>query len=119
MGTFVITLVLAVMIFLAVRSSIRHFKGEGGCCGGAEKRPKKKRLKGNIVAQKVISIEGMHCDHCKYRVEEALNALEGVSAKVSLKKHCAVVSMNQYIADEVLKAAVEKAGYSVDNIEQK
>jgi copper chaperone len=46
---------------------------------------KKKKLK-NIIGQKRVQIEGMTCEHCKNRVENALNRLEGVSAKVNLKK---------------------------------
>ena len=53
---------------------------------------KKKKLK-NIIGQKRVQIEGMTCEHCKNRVENALNRLEGVSAKVNLKKKTAVVSM--------------------------
>ena len=53
---------------------------------------KKKKLK-NIIGQKRVQIEGMTCEHCKNRVENALNRLEGVSAKVNLKKKTADLSL--------------------------
>ena len=38
--------------------------GEGGCCGGGDSEPKqkKKKLAGEVIATKIISIEGMHCE---------------------------------------------------------
>jgi copper chaperone CopZ len=55
-------------------------------------------------------------EHCKNRVENALNRLEGVSAKVNLKKKTAVVSMEKEVEDMQLQKAVEQAGYKVIQI---
>lgn len=63
-----------------------------------------------------VQIEGMTCEHCKNRVENALNRLEGVSAKVNLKKKTAVVSMEKEVEDMQLQKAVEQAGYKVIQI---
>ena len=76
---------------------------------------KKKKLK-NIIGQERVQIEGMTCEHCKNRVENALNRLEGVSAKVNLKKKTAVVSMEKEVEDMQLQKAVEQAGYKVIQI---
>ncbi|MGN0350229.1 MAG: heavy-metal-associated domain-containing protein, partial [Roseburia sp.] len=62
-------------------------------------------------------IEGMTCKHCKARIESRLNALDGVSAKVNLKKKTAVVSMEKDVEDEVIKKAIENVGYEVVKIE--
>ena len=66
--------------------------------------------------KKTISIKGMSCAHCSARVEQALNALEGVTASVELKKKRAIVSGD--VSDDVLKKAVEDAGYTVVKIEK-
>mgnify|MGYP000237770367 FL=1 len=50
------------------------------------------------------------------RVDEEMNRLEGVSAKVNLKKKTAVVSMEKEIEDMQLQKAVEQAGYKVIQI---
>lgn len=119
MGNIIIGLMLAVIVFLAVKSSMKHFKGEGGCCGGGSvPKPKKKKLEGTRVAQKKIYIEGMHCENCKNSVESSLNQIEGAAARVDLKKNTAVVSMNRMIADEELKNAVERADFKVTRIER-
>lgn len=120
MGNVIIIIVLCVVLFFAIRSSLKHFKGEGGCCGGGpDIKPEKKKLENQKIAEKVISIEGMHCDHCKNTVERYINDIEGAVAKVNLRKNIAVVSMDRKISDEELKLAVEKAGFKVINIENK
>lgn len=43
MGTLVIIAILVVIAAFAVRSAIRHMKGEGGCCGGCCTCGKKKK----------------------------------------------------------------------------
>lgn len=68
--------------------------------------------------EKVIAIEGMTCGHCSARVEKALNGLEGVRAVVNLAEKNATVTLNNNVSDEVLKGAVEDAGYDVIGIEE-
>lgn len=60
-----------------------------------------------------MKVEGMSCGHCSARVEEALNALAGVTAEVDLKKKTAYVTLEGEASDDMLKKAVEDAGYSV------
>lgn len=118
MGNYIIGAILLAAVFLALRSSLKHFKGQGGCCGGgSEPKPKRKKLQGPVVAEKVIHIEGMHCEKCQNRVERVLNDLDGAAARVHLKKKTAVVSMSREIGDGELKAVVEQAGYKVTGIE--
>lgn len=112
MADAVIWAVLLVILLVGIRASIKHFRGEGGCCGGAPVKVKKKKLK-HVVKQIKIGIEGMTCSHCKARVEERLNALDGVSARVILKKKMAVVSLEKDVEEERLVKAVEGAGYKV------
>lgn len=69
--------------------------------------------------KKIIIIEGMSCEHCKKRVEDALNSIDGVKARVDLKRGAAVVKLNGNIDDEVLKDAVSRAGYKVLSIDIK
>lgn len=69
--------------------------------------------------KKIIAIEGMTCGHCQARVEKALNSVEGVKAKVDLKKNSATVETDSTISDDLLKKTVEEAGYTVTSIEEK
>lgn len=112
----IIVVVLVVLLLIGVRYSIKHFKGEGGCCGGGSSVKVKKKKLDNVIAKKTVIIEGMSCENCKNRVERSLNELDGVAAKVNLKKKTAVVSMEKDVSDEQIKKAVTDAGYTVVNI---
>lgn len=73
----------------------------------------------NQIMQKVITINSMSCEHCRARVEKALNSIEGVSAIVDLKNQNAAVTLTRHVDDEELKNAVIDAGYEVVSIENK
>ena len=113
MENYIIIGIIAVIFVTAVISSIKHFKGEGGCCGGRSYKPKRKKLKG-VKYQKTFKVDGMRCEHCKRRVEEAVNDIKGVSGKVNLKKGELAVSYAEVISDGIIKSKIEKAGYTVN-----
>ena len=69
--------------------------------------------------KKVIEIEGMTCGHCQARVEKVLNEIEGVKAKVDLKKKQAVVNITADVEDVTLKEVITEAGYEVKSITEK
>jgi len=69
--------------------------------------------------KKIIEIKGMTCSHCQARVEKALNAIEGVTAQVDLKKGRAVVESSGTVDDETFAAAVTQAGYEVVSVTDK
>ena len=120
MGNYIIGAILVIVVLLALHSSLKHFKGEGGCCGGGgDPKPKRKKLDSPVIAQKTLHIEGMHCENCAHRVQRALDALDGAAAKVDLKKHTAAVSLGREIGDAELTAAVQAAGYQVTAVESR
>lgn len=113
-GMILVVAVLGIALFLAVRGALRHFRGEGGCCGGGgADAPQEGKELGKVVATKTLAITGMHCMHCVRAVTEALNAIDGVSAEVDLQSARAVVRMDRPVDDAVLREAVEKAGFQV------
>ena len=108
-----------VLLGFALKGSIKHFKGEGPCCGGgsgSSKKAKTKFLDGPVIGRKTLKISGMHCEHCANTVTNALNGLDGVTAKVSLKENSAEVSYDREIDLADLKNAVKNAGYEVTSI---
>ena len=66
---------------------------------------------------KKMNIEGMMCINCQRHVDKALNAIEGVQARVDLENHCAYIELSKEVSDDVLKQAVEEAGYTVKGFE--
>lgn len=82
-----------------------------------EKEKEKERTN---TMTKVISIEGMMCNHCTGTVQKALEAVEGVKAvTMSLEQKNAAVELASDVADEVLTKAVVDAGYEVKGITSK
>lgn len=108
--------ILVIFVFIGLSSTIKHFAGKGGCCGGGNSVKIKKKKLSKIVAKKVIFVEGMTCNHCKARVEEVVNDIQGVSGSVNLKKGEVLLSFENEITDKKLTEIYErirKAGYSV------
>lgn len=66
-----------------------------------------------------LIIEGMMCGHCTARVQQALQSTRGViSADVNLENKSATVEVKEKVKCDVLKKAVEKAGYTVIGVTQ-
>lgn len=107
---------LLVLFHLALRSLVKHFKRQSGCCGGGGSVPKQKKIIRNAHYRKVMKLEGLHCENCKNNVEKAINSIEGAAAKVNLKEQTAEVVLEREISDEQLKERVENAGFRVIEI---
>ena len=142
MADIIIVVIIVVLLGFALKSSIKHFKGEGACCGGGSspKKTKEKTLDGPVIGRKTVKIAGMHCEHCVNSVTApstllmaavtllthcehcvnsvtaAINKVEGASAKVNLNSGSAVVSYDREISEMDLKHAVENAGFEVVSI---
>ena len=78
----------------------------------AETKTEEKKMK-----TRTMIIEGMMCMHCSGRVEQVLNAIPGVNAKVILEEKKAVVEAAESVTNEALTKAVEGAGYKVISVE--
>lgn len=69
------------------------------------------------TVKKTMMIEGMMCSHCTGMVTKLLNAIEGVSAEVSLEDKCAYIEISGDVSDDVLIKTVTDAGYEVKGIQ--
>ena len=64
-----------------------------------------------------MNINGMMCPKCEARAVKALEAIDGVEKAVaSHADKNAVVTLAKDVADDILKKAVEDAGYEVVGI---
>ena len=62
----------------------------------------------------IIKIKGMMCPHCTGRVQEALNALDGVTATVSLEDGgMADITLLKDVSVDLIKKTITDAGYEV------
>ena len=77
----------------------------------SENKNKKEEI---IIMKEIIKIEGMMCTHCTGRVSQALNAIDGVEAEVTLDNGGqAVVTYNENVSLDTIKKTIEDAGYKV------
>lgn len=114
-NTIIICILLAVILFALFRAK-KHFRG-GGCCGsGSNTIRTKKTLDAPKLGEKIMTIEGMHCENCEARVDNALNRLDGAACRASWKKGTAVVAYSAERSDGLLRSTVEKMGYKVTGI---
>ena len=65
-------------------------------------------------AGREVQIKGMMCQNCVAHVTQAIEGLDGMTARVVLEQHCAYVTGPA--SDEEIRAAIEKAGYKVVKI---
>ena len=116
MANVIIAFILVVVVGIALKSTRKHMKGESSCCGGGGEiyqALEDKKLDNPIIKENVFKIKGMTCKHCVSNVTKAINAVEGVSAQVNLKKEEAHVVYDRDVDDQVIISAVKQAGYDV------
>ncbi len=74
--------------------------------------------KGNEKMTKIMKIEGIMCSHCEARIKSALEAVDGVeTATVSHTDGTARLECSSDVSEEILKNAVDLAGYKTLSIE--
>ncbi len=113
----VIVAILLVVVAIALLRVRKHFQG-GGCCGsGSNTIRTHKKLTAPVIGEKRLVIDGMHCQNCQARIENAINHLDGVACQVNLRKKTATVTYSREISDDELKTIIEKLGYAVKVIQ--
>ncbi len=114
----IIVVILILILVPAVRTAIKHMQGEGDCCGGPKEKVPKKKIAGKKQGEYIVSIEGMHCQNCKNRIERHLNEIEGVVSKVNLGRKQAVVSYYQPVDEKVIREVIEGQDFTVTDIQK-
>ena len=119
MSTAVICILLIVICVFGIKSYLKRLTS--GCCGSSgEKAVKRIKVKDRDLShyphQCILKVDGMSCGNCAIRVENALNAMDGIWARVELESGEASVHMKQEYEDRALKDAVKASGYTVFRI---
>lgn len=118
--TILIVAVIAVLVIVGLKETIKHAKGEGACCGGGNTASDEEPtviLSGKIVTRMNVYIDGMHCMNCKNSVTRSLQKLDQVSAKVDLKKNMAYVESTRNVGDDEITFAIERLDFNVTRME--
>ena len=71
----------------------------------------------NKTYKKIITIEGMHCEHCAKKVESAFNKINGVKkVKVSLTKKEAIIISNQELPNSIFESSLKDSDFKITSI---
>ena len=119
-------LMIAAAVVLAVRKLVRDKKRGKSCCGDCagcvkhEEAVKRvsvtDRNRDHYPYAAELTIEGMTCENCARRVENALNSIDGVWAKVDIGSRRATVQLKKPPEERELSRAVRDAGYVVSSV---
>lgn len=117
--------ILAIMLFAAAVIKRYMKKLTSGCCGaGGDKDSTKKlkvadRDKSHYPYVAELVVDGMVCGNCARRIENALNAQEGVWAVADVSAGTVTVRMKQPVSEQMLRDTVNRIGaYTVMAVRQ-
>jgi len=115
MEKIIILSAIFVIAIAAVIGYIRKMKS-GSCCSGKgtlnnEKVKVKDKNKGHYPYKKVLNIGGMTCNHCARTIENNLNKIKDVYAKVYFDREEAVILTKEKMDDKIFDEAVKESGY--------
>lgn len=117
LGTVLICLVLFLAVIFGVKGTLVRMSS--GCCDSGDILKKTKvrdKVKAHYPYTAKVEIGGMSCRNCAVRIENALNAADGVWAKVDLTHKEATVRLKENFSDAQLAEPIRQAGYSVRKI---
>ena len=119
----IIILCAAALILFALYRTIQKFRGRArsSCCGTAEVVTAKKGEDmdaSHYPYRYKLGIEGMHCSNCAKSVENVLNSMDGVWARVNLGRGQAEVLSKAVRDEEAFLKEMRKTSYRVVSFEQ-
>lgn len=112
---FVIILIAAALAFIVYRA-VKKLSSAETCCGTKKEKRTWKRLE-NPIGSVTLHVSGMRCENCAARITNAINAMDGCSARVSLSTGEVKVYFDRETDKARLISAVESLGYLVTDTE--
>lgn len=112
---------LVLILAWAAWQMLKKARKGGGCCGEHETTEKRIRVSDRNRAHYPyavsLRIDGMTCENCARKTENALNSMEGIWASVSIDDHSAKVLCRSVPDEHAIREAVRRAGYIVTRYE--
>ena len=116
MNAFLLILLGLVIGWAAWRTARKYRRGDS-CCGEHETLEKRSvaadRNQAHYPHKVLLRIDGMTCENCARKVENALCGMDGVWARVSIDDHRATVLCKTVPDEAAIRKAVRQAGYVV------
>lgn len=108
----IFALIFIVFAVLVIKSYAK--KLASGCCGAGGDTVDKIKVadknRAHYPYSALLKVDGMMCSACQTRVENALNAIDGVWAKASSADGTVSVLMKAPVEESTLRAAINDLG---------
>lgn len=119
MSTAIICIILVIICIYSIKSYTK--KLSNGCCGGESDpvqsiKPQDENKKNYSYCKKVY-IEGMTCQNCQRRIENAFNQKDGCYMDIHLRKNVGMLYSKTSLSDEDIKDTIRAMGYEATQIE--
>ena len=112
--------VLIIAVFIVLRTKIKRIGIKRTCCGG--KKPEKreeKKLDFEPIFEMTVRIDGLCCEDCAIRVENALNRIDGVAANACHHEKKAVLLSCREPDEKEIRKTVSDCGFAVTDMKIK
>ena len=116
--TIIIYIIAAVLIIYGVYYTVQKFRGnaKSSCCGTPEVKSVRKvddTDESHYPFRYMLTVDGMKCSGCASNVENSLDNMDGVWAKVSLGRREAKVLAKKEYTKEDFDEALSKTSYKI------
>ena len=119
MSTIIIIVLILICIY-SIKSYMKELKS--GCCGGEidtiqKIKPQDTHIQ-NYSIHKHIVIEGMTCDNCKIRIQNAFHQKNGFLMKIDRSQGTSELYCKEDVSNKSIKKIIQDLGYHVVKIEE-
>ena len=115
MANVIIVLILVVAVVYGIYNYVHHLNHGGGCCGEHDGPARKVKAadtnKSHYLHRLVMGVDGMTCQNCQRRVENALNAMPGTWAAADLAAQQVSILTKETPDEAAIRQAIRDAGY--------
>ena len=115
MANVIIVLILVVAVVYGIYNYVHHLNHGGGCCGEHDAPARKVKAtdtnKSHYLHRLVMGVDGMTCQNCQRRVENALNAMPGTWAAADLAAQQVSILTKEAPDEAAIRQAIRDAGY--------
>lgn len=116
--TIIIYIIAAALIIYGVYYTVQKFRGKAksSCCGTPEVKEVRKvddTDESHYPFRYMLTVDGMKCSGCASNVENSLDNMDGVWAKVSLGRREARVLAKKEYTKEDFDEALSKTSYKI------
>ena len=112
--------VLAVAVFIVLRTKMKQIGIKRTCCGGHEKEKRQEKiLEEKPIREITVHIADLCCEDCAIRLENAFNRLNGISAKACHKEKRAVLLLCREWSEAEICAVISNCGFTAGDVQNK